>query len=93
MRKRISSQKLIDQASPAVHALADHKQETVSLMIATIPEKIKFRELGDLLGYSKEWVRHRLVDDPKYRSKIFCVNGRYFVPRGVAVELVREIFN
>ena len=70
-------------------ALVDYKRATLEVLLSKIPESSTFAQLGNILGYSHEWVRVRLV---KQREKLFRVGRRYKVPRGVAVELVRSEF-
>lgn len=84
MRRRISQQ------PTTVQAFIDHKQATLNAIVAMIPEKSTFREIGDLLGRSHEWVRIRLVKKPE---SLFKIGNRYLVPKGVAEEFVRSVLN
>lgn len=85
MRRRI-------QAPPrdvVVHqALIDHKIATLNVILSEIPEISTFAQLGELIGYSHEWVRQRLVRAPE---KLFKNGNRYKVPKGVAEEFVRSV--
>ena len=74
----------------AVQALIDHKQATLKVLLSRIPEISTFAELGALLGYSPEWVRQRLVQSPE---KLFRTGRRYKIPKGVAEEFLRSVFN
>ena len=84
MRRRIKPQ--VDAA--AVQAVIDHKEATLNVLVAMIPETSTFREIGDLLGRSHEWVRIRLVQN---QERLFKIGKRYQVPKGVAEEFVRSV--
>jgi hypothetical protein len=86
MRRRINAP---PQNTSAIQALIDHKQATLNLILAKIPDKTTFAELGDLIGYSHEWVRVRLV---KNAERLFKIGRRYQIPKGVAEEFVRSVF-
>ena len=86
MQRRIKAQ---PQNTVAYRALVDHKQATLHVILAQIPEISTFAQLGELIGYSHEWVRQRLVRAPE---KLFKNGKRYKVPRGVAEEFVRSVF-
>ncbi len=70
--------------------VADHKKAALEMLVATIPERATFNELGALLGYSGEWVRLRLITHPE---RLIKVGKRYWVPKGVAVDLIRAEFH
>jgi hypothetical protein len=86
MKRRIVPQ---SQDQAVIQALVDHKKATVDVLVSKIPDRTTFAELADLIGYSHEWVRVRLV---KYPEKLFKIGNRYKVPKGVAVEFVRSVF-
>jgi hypothetical protein len=86
MQRRIKTQPL-DTA--AYQALIDHKQATLDVILARIPDISTFAQLGELIGYSHEWVRQRLVKAPE---RLFKNGKRYKVPKGVAEEFVRSVF-
>ncbi len=86
MKRRIVPQR---QNETVNKALLDHKKATLDVLLSKIPESSTFAELGELIGYSHEWVRVRLV---KQREKLFRIGRRYKVPKGVAVEFVRSEF-
>ena len=85
MRRRINLQA---KDTAAIQAFIDHKEATLNVIVAMIPEKSTFKEIGDLLGCSSEWVRIRLV---KNEERLFKLGKRYQVPRGVAEEFVRSV--
>ena len=86
MRQRITAQPV----DPLLYqALIDHKQATLNVLLSRIPEVSTFGQLGELLGYSHEWVRQRLTKTPE---KLYKHGKRYRVPRGVAEEFVRSVF-
>ena len=86
MQRRI---KAPPKESAVYQALIDHKQATLRVILARIPDISTFAQLGELIGYSHEWVRQRLVQAPEKLHK----NGkRYQVPKGVAEEFVRSVF-
>jgi hypothetical protein len=75
--------------SAIYQAAVDHKQASLNVILAQLPNSSTFNQIADLIGYSREWVRSRLVQSPHRLNKI----GRnYRVPRGVAVEFVTSIF-
>ncbi len=84
MRRRISPQPTTSQA------FIDHKQATLNVIVAMIPERTTFKEIGDLLGRSHEWVRIRMVKNPE---SLFKIGNRYLVPKGVAEEFVRSVLS
>jgi hypothetical protein len=86
MRRRIKAQ---PQETAAYQTLIDHKQATLNVILARIPDVSTFAQLGELIGYSHEWVRQRLVKAPE---KLFKNGKRYKVPKGVAEEFVRSVF-
>ena len=86
MQRRIKTQ---SQDTVAYQALIDHKQATLNVLLSQIPDVTTFAQLGELIGYSHEWVRQRLVRTPE---KLFKNGKRYRVPRGVAEEFVRSVF-
>ena len=86
MRRRITAQ---PRDALAYQALIDHKQATLDVLVSRIPEVSTFDQLGELLGYSYEWVRQRLIRTPE---RLYKHGKRYRVPRGVAEEFVRSIF-
>lgn len=89
MRRRIQPA-TTQAAKPALpHPLIDHKQATLNVLLAQIPERSTFASLGALIGYSHEWVRQRLVNAPE---RLFKTGIRYQIPRGVAEEFIRSVF-
>src|SRR4051794_40789933 len=86
MRRRIQTP---PDPTPAYRALVDHKAATLNVILAQIPEISTFAQLGGLIGYSHEWVRQRLVQNPE---KLYKNGRRYKVPKGVAEEFVRSVF-
>ena len=86
MQRRIRSQ---PKETGACQALLDHKQATVNVIVSRIPDISTFAQLGELMGYSHEWVRQRLVRAPE---KLYRNGKRYKVPKGVAEEFVRAVF-
>ena len=86
MQRRIKSQ---PSETAAYQALINHKQATLNVILAKIPDITTFAQLGDLIGYSHEWVRQRLVRAPE---RLFKNGKRYKIPRGVAEEFVRSVF-
>ena len=86
MQRRIKAQ---PQETAAYQALIDHKQATLNVILAKIPDISTFAQLGELIGYSREWVRQRLVQAPE---KLYRNGKRYKVPKGVAEEFVRSVF-
>lgn len=86
MKRRINPQTV----DPAVlQALIDHKQATLQVILSQIPNTTTFAQLGELMGYSHEWVRVRLT---KQSDRLFKVGKRYLVPKGVAEEFVKSVF-
>ena len=86
MRRRIQAQ---PRHVSVYQALVDHKQATLNVILSQIPEISTFAQLGELIGYSHEWVRQRLVKAPE---KLYKNGKRYKVPKGVAEEFVRSVF-
>lgn len=85
MRRRIQAP---TQDAVIYQALIDHKIATLNVILSQIPEISTFAQLGELIGYSHEWVRQRLVKAPE---RLFKNGKRYKVPKGVAEEFVRSI--
>ena len=86
MQRRIKAK---PQETAAHQALIAHKQATLNVILSQIPDITTFAQLGELIGYSHEWVRQRLVQAPEMLYK----NGkRYNVPKGVAEEFVWSVF-
>ena len=78
------------QNTAAMQALVDHKAATLQVILSQIPEKNStFLEIADLIGFSYEWVRGRLMKNP---DRLYRFGTRYPVPKGVAEEFVRSIF-
>jgi len=73
----------------AKQALVDHRNATLNLIVAQIPELTTFGELAELVEWSYEWVRVRLMVHPE---RLYKIGKRYKVPRGVAEEFVRSVF-
>lgn len=86
MQRRIKAQ---PRDTAACQALVDHKQATLNVILSQIPNISTFAQLGELIGYSHEWVRQRLVQAPE---KLYKNGKRYKVPKGVAEEFVRSVF-
>ncbi len=86
MQRRIKAQ---PPETAAYLALIDHKQSTLNVSLAQIPDISTFAQLGELIGYSSEWVRQRLVRAPE---RLYRTGRRYKVPKGVAEEFVRSVF-
>jgi hypothetical protein len=86
MRRRIKAQ---PEATATYRALVDHKQATLKVILSAIPEISTFSQLGELIGYSPEWVRQRLVQAPE---RLYKNGKRYKVPKGVAEEFIRTVF-
>lgn len=71
-------------------ALMDHKAATLQVILAQIPDKNStFGEIADLVGFSYEWVRVRLMKHPE---RLYKFGTRYRVPKGVAEEFIRSLF-
>ena len=87
MRRRINPTPQHDDS--VYRALVDHKEATLKVILAKIPDTSTFGELGKLVGYSREWVRLRLVAAPE---KLYRIGRRYQVPKGTAEEFIRSIF-
>jgi hypothetical protein len=87
MRRRITRQTQ-SQETATFQALTDYKEATLKVLLAKIPEKMTFAQLGELLGRSHEWVRVRLVKKPE---ELFRIGNRYLVPKGVAEAFVRSV--
>jgi hypothetical protein len=86
MQRRIKAQ---PNEKAAYQALMDHKQATLNVLLSRIPDVSTFGQLGELIGYSHEWVRQRLIQAPE---KLYKNGKRYKVPKGVAEEFVRSVF-
>jgi hypothetical protein len=86
MQRRIRSQ---PRETAACQALIDHKQATLNVILAKIPDVSSFGQLAELVGYSHEWVRQRLVQAPE---RLYKNGKRYRVPKGVAEEFLRSVF-
>lgn len=86
VQRRIKAQ---PQETVAYQALIDHRQATLNVLLSKIPEISTFAELGELIGYSHEWVRQRLIRAPE---KLYRIGKRYRVPRGVAEDFLRSVF-
>ena len=84
MQRRIKAQ---PQNPFVCQALIDHKQATLDLLLGRVPDISTFAQLGELIGYSHEWVRQRLVQAP---DRLYKIGRRYRGPRGVAEEFVRS---
>ena len=85
MRRRIQAER---QKTEAYQALVDYKTATLNVILAQIPDISTFAQLGELIGYSHEWVRQRLVKAPE---RLYKNGKRYKVPKGVAEEFVRSV--
>lgn len=86
MQRRIRSK---PPETVAYQALVDHKEATLNVLLSRIPEIITFSQLGELIGYSHEWVRQRLIQTPE---RLYKNGRRYKVPKGVAEDFVRSVF-
>ena len=86
MQRRIKAQ---PKETAAYQALIDHKQTTLNVLLSRIPDVSTFGQLGELIGYSHEWVRQRLIQAPE---KLYKSGKRYKVPKGVAEDFVRSVF-
>lgn len=65
MRRRINAHTV----DPAVlQALLDHTQATLQVILSQIPNTTTFAQLGELMDYSHEWVRVRLVKQSGVRT-------------------------
>jgi hypothetical protein len=87
MRRRINPTPQHDEST--YRALVDHKEATLNVILAKIPDTSTFAQLAELVGYSHEWVSLRLVSAPE---KLYRVGRRYQVPKGTAEEFIRSIF-
>jgi hypothetical protein len=85
MQRRIKAQ---PPDTAAYQALIDHKQATLNVILSQIPDISTFAQIGELIGYSSEWVRQRLVKVPE---RLYRNGKRYKVPKGVAEEFVRSV--
>ena len=85
MQRRIKAH---PQETANYQALIDHKQATLNVLLAQIPDPSTFGQLGELMGFSHEWVRQRLVKAP---DKLYKIGKRYLVPKGVAEEFVWSV--
>src|SRR5260370_1702187 len=74
MRRRITAQAQETAAYEALldhqKALIDHKKAALHVILSRIPDVSTFYDVADLIGRSYEWVRQRLVGDPKYRKNL-----------------------
>ena len=86
MQRRIKAK---PEEAAAYQALVDHKRATLDVLLTRIPDISTFAQLAELIGYSHEWVRQRLVQAPE---KLYKNGKRYKVPKGVAEEFVRSVF-
>jgi hypothetical protein len=86
MQRRIKAK---PPETAAYQALIDHKRATLDVLLSRIPEISSFAQLGELIGYSHEWVRQRLIQAPE---KLYKNGKRYKVPKGVAEDFVRSVF-
>ena len=86
MQRRIKAH---PQETASYQALIDHKEATLDVILAQIPDPSTFGQLGELMGFSHEWVRQRMVKAP---DKLYKIGKRYLVPKGVAEEFVRSVF-
>ena len=78
MQRRI---KAPPKESAVYQALIDHKEATLRVILARIPDISTFAQLGELIGYSHEWVRQRLVQAPE---KLYQNGKRCLVFTGAA---------
>jgi len=85
MQRRIRAQPEV----ATYQVLIDHKRATLNVILSQIPDISTFAQLGELIGYSHEWVRQRMVLAPE---KLYKNGKRYKVPKGVAEEFVRSVF-
>jgi hypothetical protein len=74
----------------AYQALIDHKQATLNVLLSRIPDVSTFAQLAEVIGYSHEWVRQRLIQAPE---KLYKNGRRYKVPKGVAEDFLRSVFH
>jgi hypothetical protein len=86
MQRRIKAQ---PQETAAYQALINHKQATLNVLLSRIPDISTFAQLGELIGYSHEWVRQRLIRAPE---RLYKNGKRYKVPKGVAEDFVWSMF-
>ena len=87
MQRRIQARSLQIAAN---QALIDHKEATLNVLLSKITDVSTFAQIGELIGYSHEWVRQRLTKAPE---RLYKTGRRYKVPRGVAEDFVRSVFN
>jgi hypothetical protein len=87
MRRRINPAPQPDDSM--YRALVDHKEATLKVILAKIPDTSTFAQLAELVGYSREWVRQRLISAPE---KLYRIGRRYQVPKGTAEEFISSIF-
>src|ERR1035438_3908884 len=73
MQRRIKAQ---PKETAPYQALIDHKLATLNVILSGIPDISTFAQLGELIGYSHEWVRQRLVRAPE---KLYKNGKRYKV--------------
>ena len=60
----------------------------IGVILSKIPDTDTFAQLGELVGYSHEWVRQRLVQHPE---RLYKIGPRYQVPKGTAEEFVKSV--
>lgn len=88
MKRRINFQQI--QNPTVQQAAIDHKEATLQVILSKVKETSTFQDIGDLIGYSSEWVRQRLVKAPE---RLYRIGRRYQVPRGVALEFIRSVYS
>lgn len=66
MKRRINPDQFRDTS--AYQAALDHKAATLNVLLAQIPEKSTFAQLAELVGFSREWVRQKLIGAPERLS-------------------------
>jgi hypothetical protein len=86
MRRRIKAQ---PQQTVAYQELIDHKQATLNVLLSRIPDVSTFAQLAELIGYSDEWIRQRLIQFPE---RLYKNGKRYKIPKGVAEDFLRSVF-
>lgn len=87
MKRRITSSQ--QRITAEQQARLDYKQAALDVILARIKNTNTFGDLAELVGYSHEWVRTRLVQNP---TALYKIGNRYQVPKGVAEEFVRSVF-
>jgi hypothetical protein len=58
-------------------------------MISQIPDPATFGEIAELMGFSYEWVRVRLMEAP---DLLYKLGKRYKVPKGVVEDFIRRMY-